>query len=165
MVLIDDSKKLLVNDLEGYHQIVLWILFVTLVYRITQSMTSHSLQFSAVHSKFSTRHKAWLCNFNQDSGTVCVYCHNYLRSVRYSAANKRVQSENVRDKFTRFRFSAVIELSANRDFFFHGINSIQSDTLLIPLWLIIFFVNKNIDFLKFMLSLSYIIISSHGVWR
>lgn len=83
--------------------------------------------------------------------------------MRYSAANKRVQSENVRDKFTRFRFSAVIELSANRDFFVHRINSIQSDTLLIPLWLIIFFVNKNIDFLKFMLSLSYIIISSHGV--
>lgn len=82
-------------------------------------MTSHSLQFSAVHSKFSTRHKAWLCNFNQDSGTVCVYILSYyLRSVRYSAANKRVQSENVRDKFTRFRFSAVIELSANRDFFF-----------------------------------------------
>lgn len=158
--MIDDSKKLLVNDLEGYHQIVLWILFVTLVYRITQSMTSHSLQFSAVHSKFSTRHKAWLCNFNQDSGTVCVYCH-----IIWDRCDTRPPIKEFRVKMYVISSLAVIELSANRDFFFHRINSIQSDTLLIPLWLIIFFVNKNIDFLKFMLSLSYIIISSHGVWR
>lgn len=69
---------------------------------------------------------------------MCILSY-YLRSVRYSGANKRVQSENVHDKFTRLRFSAVIELSANRDFFLHRINSIQSDTIIIPLWLIILF--------------------------
>lgn len=69
---------------------------------------------------------------------MCILSY-YLRSVRYSGANKRVQSENVHDKFTRLRFSAVIELSANRDFFLHRINSIQSDTIIIPRWLIILF--------------------------